>query len=94
MRDGRKIVQLISKNGNLSSHFGFYELRALREAAGATPRIPQPPPDFHHSLILHAQTDSTTTARDLALHLRQSALKLAILSGYDGADRFGMCCAS
>ena len=79
---------------NLSSRFVNYELRALREAAGATPRIPQPPPDFHHSLILHARTDSTTAARDLSQHMRQTALKLAILSGYDGADRFGMCCAS
>ena len=87
VREGRKIVQLISKNGNLSSHFGFYELRALREAAGATPRIPQPPPDFHHSLILHARTDSTTADRNAMQGLIQTALELAVLSGYDGAGR-------
>ena len=96
MREGRKIVQLFSKNVQVDTRLVDYELRALREAAGAPPRIPHTPPDFqfHHSLNLHARTDSTTAARDLSQHMRQTALKLAILSGYDGAGRFGMCCTS
>ena len=57
MREGRKIVQLFSKNVHVDTRHVNYELRALREAAGAPPRIPHTPPDFHHSL------DSTRTDR-------------------------------